>query len=143
MLTCFLSLFALMKLVVQRRKPQKILFEKQDVVWMIRHFTHQLFSYGFVAYKQCKSLNFVFSPFLMSQYVARSYWKLKGLWRVFIFTQARFPWKVFPCQRKLLVNICSLVSNRMELTTSLTLTVILVYVMEVVYSLFFVHCLAS
>ena len=31
----------------------------------------------------------------------------------------------------------------MELTTSLTLTVILVYVMEVVYSLFFVHCFAS
>ena len=30
---------------------------------MIRHFTHQLFSYGFVAYKQSKSLNFVFSLF--------------------------------------------------------------------------------
>ena len=32
MLTYFLSLFAIMKLVVQRRKPQKILYEKQDVV---------------------------------------------------------------------------------------------------------------
>ena len=30
MLTCFLSLFALLKLVVRR---------KQDVVWMVRHFT--------------------------------------------------------------------------------------------------------
>ena len=53
---------------------------------MIRDFTHQLFSYGFVAYEQCKSLNFVFS-----QHVARSYWKLKGFIRIFIFTQARFP----------------------------------------------------
>ena len=43
---------------------------------MIRHFTHQLFSYGFVAYKQCKSLNFAFRLFLkdaMSHHVARSY----------------------------------------------------------------------
>ena len=32
MLTCFLSLFALLKLVVQRRKPRKNLFKKQDVV---------------------------------------------------------------------------------------------------------------
>ena len=43
---------------------------------MIRHFTHQLFSYGFVAYKQSKSLNFVFSLFFDAQHVARSYWKL-------------------------------------------------------------------
>ena len=48
------------ELMVQRRKPQNSLFKKQDAVWMIRHFTHQLFSYGFVAYKQSKSLNFVF-----------------------------------------------------------------------------------
>ena len=43
---------------------------------MIRHFTHQLFSYGFVAYKQCTSLNFAFRLFLkdaMSHHVARSY----------------------------------------------------------------------
>ena len=32
MLTCFLSLFVLLKLVVRRRKPRKKLFEKQDVV---------------------------------------------------------------------------------------------------------------
>ena len=32
MLTCFLSLFALLKLVVRRRKPRKNLFKKQDVV---------------------------------------------------------------------------------------------------------------
>ena len=30
---------------------------------MIRHFTNQLFGYGFVAYKQSKNLNFVFSGF--------------------------------------------------------------------------------
>ena len=51
------------ELMVQKRKPQKRLFKKQDAVSMIRHFTHQLFSYGFVAYKQSKSLNFVFSLF--------------------------------------------------------------------------------
>ena len=31
---------------------------------MIRHFTHQLFGYGFVAFKQCKSLNFASRLFL-------------------------------------------------------------------------------
>ena len=54
------------------------MFKKQDVVRMIRHFTHQLFGYGFVAYKQCKSLNFAFRIFLkdaMYHHVARSYWK--------------------------------------------------------------------
>ena len=101
MLTCFLSLFALLKLVVQRRKLQKILLKKRDVVWMIRHFTHQLFSYGFVAYKQCKSLKFVFSLFffLMSQHVSRSYWKLKGFITGFHIYTSTFSVKSFPLSK--------------------------------------------
>ena len=67
---------------------------------MIRHFTHQLFSYGFVAYKQCKSLNFVFSPFLMSQYVARSYWKLKGFMTGFHIYTSTFSVKSFSLSKK-------------------------------------------
>ena len=67
---------------------------------MIRHFTHQLFSYGFVAYKQCKSLNFVFSPFLMSQYVARSYWKLKGFMTGLHIYTSTFSVKSFSLSKK-------------------------------------------
>ena len=114
---------------------------------MIRHFTNQLFGYGFVAYKQSKNLNFVFSGFffLMSQHVARSYWKLKGFITGFHIYTSTFSVKSFPLSKKVFGEhlICSLVSNRMELTACLTLIVTLVYVMEVVYSLFFVHCFVS